>query len=161
MEDKSHKEILKEMFLNFLNYTNNILYYKTKYNINTRFPNIPESISEGLICLILNEAGIDVIPNNKSGDLMKITGEKIECKCFTSNGPISFGPTETWSTICFLDARGYRNDYIELYYLEASSNSNQIQNICINKNELFKEFMNFYYYLWAINLTINNNLQDN
>jgi hypothetical protein len=49
-----------------------------------------------------------------------------ECKCFTSDGPLSFTPSSNWDVIYFLDARDWLNDnfilYIESHYKEQRVN---------------------------------------
>jgi hypothetical protein len=75
-----------------------------KYNCKSRMPGLSEIVSENLIkfCLVKNKINCN---NNDTGDLIVDNKFKYECKCFTSNGPISFGPTESWKKIVFLDAR--------------------------------------------------------
>ena len=58
---------------------------------------------------------------------------------FTSNGPISFGPTEKWHKIIFFDARNWSDNLFKIYIVDLSNDNNIWQNIKINKKETFHE----------------------
>ncbi len=76
----------------------------------------------------------------KSGDLqIYILNRtiKIECKAFSSNGPISFGSNEYWDWIYFVNACDYKNKKFQVYELKMSSASNFWLDIKVNKNETF------------------------
>ncbi len=103
--------------------------------------NIPESLSENIIKFII----IDIEKNNTikwsscSGDLLD-GNNIIECKCFSSSGPISFSPTPKWKYIYFLDARLlFITGYIKLYKCYLPPESKQWQNIKINKLQTFSD----------------------
>lgn len=67
---------------------------------------IPEDISENMIKFILHDNGYTNVcwDKTKPGDLWA-GNHMLECKCFTSNAPISFTPSSNWHEIYFLDAR--------------------------------------------------------
>ena len=77
-------------------YVKNTWTNRKKYNIKGRNPNFPEDISETMIMHILQSKDPTCTRDTKSGDLWSKSEKKIECKCFTSNGPISFGPNSKW-----------------------------------------------------------------
>lgn len=56
------------------------------------------------------------------GDLMDPTGKRQEVKGFSSDGPISFGPTEKWDSIYFVDCRT-QNQFIVYECLLSNSDS--------------------------------------
>jgi len=106
-------------------------------NMKIRQPNFPESISEYLIKFY-----IEMFENRKCtkatiGDL-EIDGNRIEVKCFTSRGPTSFGPSEKWKQLYFMDATMiYTNGRIKIYKCESSNDSEMWQKVQVNKNENF------------------------
>lgn len=61
--------------------------------------------------------------------------KKVEIKCFTSDGPISFGPTEIWDVLYFLDAKDYKNHLYKLYEFSRASNSSVWENIKVNTTQ--------------------------
>lgn len=101
-----------------------------------RRPNFPESISENIARIILSGYMKKKIYNSKIGELWD--EEKIiEVKCFTSTGPISFGPKEKWNYIVFVDGIQYAQYKFKMYLLHCSNSSNEIQNLKINKTQTF------------------------
>src|SRR3989304_3782943 len=99
----------KQMFYNnykaFKNYSNII---SSQYY---RRPNFPEYLSENIIKHILQNNGDNTIEKNNPGDLFSRIDGNIECKCFSSNAPISFSPKTTWDSLYILDARDWTNDF--------------------------------------------------
>lgn len=57
------------------------------------------------------------------GDLMRPDGTKIEVKAFSSNAPTSFGPTENWDLIYFVDCTQYMSKKFRVYKCNLSSSS--------------------------------------
>ncbi len=112
MADYYTEDVLKRrwnMFYRHLNAIERLL--KDHPNIKFRMPNMPEDISENIIKFIIKNKLRDSTThwNTNSGDLYSNVEGKQECKCFRSDGPISFGPTESWDVLYFLDARNTRN----------------------------------------------------
>lgn len=97
-----------------------------------RYQNFPECVSEYLIYTI--EEGVERI--TESGDLMK-NSKKIEVKCFSSKGPISFGPTESWDVIYFIDA--INHPIITVYKCNIKNTDIEWQNIKINRKETYSD----------------------
>lgn len=95
-----------------------------------RRPNFPEDISENIVKLYLNCKKVS------PGDLFSDKYGKIEVKCFSSSGPISFGPKENWDTLIILDATQFYNDVYTLHIINTSSKN---FNIKINKKETYQD----------------------
>lgn len=55
-----------------------------------------------------------------------------------SNGPSSFGPTEDWDKIVFVDMREYETKHIKIYMFELSNKCNEWSNIKVNQTTTFK-----------------------
>jgi len=104
---------LLEFFNADLKYYENYKNLCVKHNCKSRMPGLTEIVSENIIkfCLIKNNINCT---NNSIGDLIVDNKFKYECKCFTSNGPISFGPTESWEKIVFMDAREWYNNKFKI-----------------------------------------------
>lgn len=110
-----------------------------KFNIKARLPCINEIISENIIKYILLRNNLKC-KNAKSGDLISDDNIiKYECKCFTTLGPISFGPTESWNKILFLDSRKWFDNIIICYYVDISSNDSEWLNIKVSKTETYQD----------------------
>ncbi len=128
VEDPYTEDILRE------NYTTHRDYHKVRKatrdrtGLDIRLANIPEDISENIVKFIIRNklddascrwtksvkksAGHD---DATKGDLVSRREGKQECKCFTSDGPASFGPNEPWDVIYFLDMRKWLDDSFTLF----------------------------------------------
>ena len=103
-----------------------------------RKANFPSEISENIARIAINKKfKIESKWDIKSGDL-KFSDKKIEVKSFSSIGPTSFGPTEKWNYICFVDSTKHRYFKFKVYFLKISNISEVWQNIKINKEETYK-----------------------
>ena len=115
----------------------------SKHEKTARLPNFPEDVSENIVRqYIIQKEHINCIWNTKIGDLEKVFEEsrkKVEVKCFASIGPTSFGPTETWDELYFLDATDFMNDNIKIYKISLSSDSLTFKNIKINKLQTYDD----------------------
>ncbi len=131
-------EQLNELIKIHLDYIKGLNEFKNKHKINVRMPNFPEMISENIIKhFIINNENREC-DNAKSGDLIS-KGEKIEVKCFSSLGPTSFGPTEKWKELYFLDAMNFNNNKIKIYKCSLSNDSEEFSNVKLNAKETYKE----------------------
>jgi hypothetical protein len=132
------KDGLLEYFNCELEYYNNKIKLSKKYMCNTRLPGLSEVVSENIIkfCLINNNI---MCKNANTGDLITNNQEKIECKCFTSSGPISFGPTEKWDKIVFLNAKQWFNNKFTIILIDLKNTVDVWENIKMNKKETFKD----------------------
>ncbi len=135
------KELLKEQYLLHKNYVKGRIDTTIKIGIKVRLPAIPEDISENIIKQIINNKLNDPTSswNCKNGDLYSTKEGKQECKCFTSDGPISFTPTSEWDVIYFLDSRKWLNDEFVLYRVPLKRTSEEWKIIKINKLQTFEE----------------------
>jgi len=105
-----------------------------------RFSGIPEYITENIIKFAIhNDGDKSVYWNCKNGDLHSKIRGKLECKSFTSDGPISFTPSSGWDEIYFLDARDWLNDKYILYRVELKYISDEWKNIKVNKTQTFDD----------------------
>lgn len=137
-DDSSLKD---NMTLEMVNDMLNMYIYKINFNesINEKLSkkkirneNFPSEISENITKFILSKI-YNCMPNwdTDYGDL-EMDNKKLEVKCFSSNGPSSFGPTEKWDYIYFLDATKFKNKYFELYEIKLSNNSKDWRNLIIS-----------------------------
>lgn len=132
------REFLKEQYSNHLQYA--LLRKKAKERIRSiRLPIVPEDISENAIRFAIHthEKESDV-SWDCSGDLYSPKLGKIECKCFTSDGPISFTPSSSWNILYFLDARQWIDDRYRLYRVDLDMKSEEWRRIMVNKTETFE-----------------------
>jgi hypothetical protein len=143
-EDTYTEDILKERYEDFYNNYKKTSELKTKYNLPIRQPNMPEDISENIAKFIIKSHEkkdakwskcID-----KSGDLYSCDDNKhLEIKTFMSDGPISFGPSEAWDDIYFLDARQIMDGIFALYKLPYSNTSTTWRNVKVNNTDTFEK----------------------
>lgn len=104
-------------------------------NKKIRRTNFPSEVSENIAKYALFKK-YKIMPNwdTKKGDLI-IGYKRIEVKCFTSNGPISFGPMEEWDWLILVDGRLYKNKIFKIYKLPYSTKSIIWNNLKVNKKE--------------------------
>lgn len=121
-----------------LDYIKKLNEFKKTYKINVRMPNFPEIISENIIKYYIINNENRKCENANTGDLIS-EGNKIEVKCFSSKGPTSFGPTEKWKELYFLDAINFNNNKIIIYKCSLSNDSDEFSNIKINSTETYKQ----------------------
>src|SRR3990167_8536537 len=115
MSNNYTKNILKQYYNLHKNYCLSLIELNKLHNIKNRAPNMPEHISENIIkFIIIKYENISNCSWNCSGDL-KIGNDKIECKAVSSNGPISFGPTEQWKSLYILDSTNWNNNIFKLF----------------------------------------------
>ncbi len=125
-----------------INYCVELNKFKNKHKIITRCPNFPEIISENIVKEYINIIEKRKCIKSKSGgDLELELNEKykIEVKCFTSDGPSSFGPTESWNEIYFVDAKNFINKTFIIYKINISNNSDEFKKIQINTSEIYED----------------------
>ena len=139
IDNKYTKNILLKRFNIHLQYYKDMKETAIECGIDFRSPSIPEDISENIIKFILR-LNSDVTSNwNREKDLISETEGIQECKCFTSNGPISFTPVSEWDCIYFLDARNWSNKKFKLYKFPYKKTSEEWKNIKVNKTETFQD----------------------
>lgn len=132
---------LKRLYKSFMRYVKmRINIYKDKIKKH-RLPNFPEDISEHLVKFIIIQEEKEKCEYNKvSGDLYKPESKKkVEVKCFSSDGPSSFGPSECWDEIYFLDASRFMEDKFICYKVDLSNEHEDWKNIKVNKKQTYYE----------------------
>lgn len=71
--------------------------------------------------------------NTPKGDLV-LCDNQIEVKCFTSTGPTSFGPSENWDCIYFVDGTDFKNKNFKIYEILLSNKDDVWKNIVFTKS---------------------------
>jgi len=73
------------------------------------------------------------MPNwdTKKGDL-ELLNKQLEIKGFMSDGPSSFGPTENWDWIYFVDGIDFINKRFKIYEIKLSNKDKRWRNIVIS-----------------------------
>ena len=141
VEDSYSEELLKEQFALHQLYVNGRINTTIKIGVKVRLPCIPEDISENIVKHIIRNKLNDKSSrwDCKKGDLESQKEGKQECKCFTSNGPLSFTPSSDWDVIYFLDARDWLNDIFKLYRISLKRTSTEWKNIKVSKTQTFED----------------------
>jgi hypothetical protein len=108
-----------------------------------RRENFPEYISENIVKFAIYKK-YKIMPNwnVSSGDLELVKKNKkikIEVKAFSSSGPSSFGPTEKWDHIYFVDCLRYKEKYFIVYEIKLSNIHKKWKNIKINKKQTYHD----------------------
>jgi hypothetical protein len=146
MPQEMSLEMLKELYESHIAYVKKIDDICKKYQFpqsQVRKPNMPEYLTENMIRLIIiNYLGDKTCRKGEVGDLYSDIEGIQECKTFSSDGPISFGPTEKWDVIYFFDARDWLKDHFVLYQLKEKNDSPIFQHIKVNKKETFADQCN-------------------
>lgn len=124
------KESFKKTWKSFKNYTNLL---KENFPFERR-PNIPELISENIVKYVKYKQD-DTITRDCVGDLKSSKIGKIEVKCFSSTGPISFSPNPSWDIIYFVDLTRWKEDKFICYECNIASSSEIWKSIEISKTE--------------------------
>ena len=136
--DRYTKSVLNDQFNIHKEYVMKRLASSRGLNIKFRLPSIPEDISENIIKFIIQKMGDASCTWNCKGDLYSTVDKKIECKCFTSTGPISFTPSSGWNVIYFLDDANWLDDKFKLYRANLTYDSDAWKNVKVNKTESFQ-----------------------
>jgi hypothetical protein len=141
MSDNYSNELLKEQFNLHQLYVKGRISTTIQIGVKVRLPSIPEDISENIIKTIIHTKLNDTTSrwDCKQGDLHSQKEGKQECKCFTSDGPLSFTPSSIWDIIYILDARDWLNDIFILYRIPLKNSSIKWKNIKVNKSQTMEE----------------------
>jgi hypothetical protein len=138
--DNLKKEVCN-LFTCYQTYSDQVKNLKSKININDkkpRIPNFPEFISENIAKNALYKT-FKIHPqwkNNVGGDL-KLGNKQIQVKCFTSNGPMSFGPTTKWDKMVFVDLKDQTS--CKIYLLNLSNSDKIWKQIKVSKTQTFEQ----------------------
>lgn len=143
IKDTYSDELLKEQFELHKSYVNGRINTTIQIGVKIRLPSIPEDISENIIKNIIRNKLNDKTSrwDCKQGDLESKKEGKQECKCFTSNGPLSFTPSSDWDVIYFLDARNWlkKDSLFVLYRIPLKRTSTEWKNINTSKTQTFED----------------------
>jgi hypothetical protein len=126
-EDKE-RVLVRSLYLNYVEQCKITEELKLIYS-KGRKPNFPECVSEYIARLVCNATKC-----KKAGDIEYKT-LRIEVKCFASLGPISFGHSEAWDVIVFINA--IRPTKLKIIVYKISNTDEVWKNIMVNKNETF------------------------
>ena len=110
-----------------------------------RRPNFPEEISENIVCHIIKGLyGGDVKWKKMMGEGgdSSVDGVTVEVKCFSGTGPSSFGASERWNKLYFLDATKYKEKIFTCYVVECNRHSYDWKNMKINNNQTYEDQAN-------------------
>jgi len=136
------EELLKEQFALHKSYIIGRINTTIKIGVKVRLPSIPEDISENIVKTIIHNKLNDKTSrwDCKKGDLESQKEGIQECKCFTSDGPLSFTPSSDWDVIYFLDAINWlKNDIFILYRISLKRTSKEWKNIKVSKTQTFED----------------------
>ncbi len=138
-DDKYSIKTLKKRFITYYDYRLSTHDICNIYKIKIRDPNFPEDISENIIKFIIRRLDNDPSCYWKGGkDLYSYKGF-LECKCFTTDGPISFSPSSNWDFIYFLDATKWREKKFKLYKCKLKNISKKWKDIKVNSTDTFND----------------------
>ena len=140
-KDTYTEDVLKEQYALHKEYVKGRISTTQKMGVKVRLPSIPEDISENIVKNIIQNKLHDNTSSwdCEKGDLHSQKEGKQECKCFTSNGPLSFTPSSDWDVIYFLDARNWLDDKFVLYKIPFKRTSTEWKNIKISKTQTFED----------------------
>lgn len=139
--DTYDDKVLKEQYQLHKSYVQGRIESTRKTSVIVRFPCIPEDISENIVKQIIRNKLNDKTStwDCKKGDLQSQKEGKQECKCFTSDGPLSFTPSSDWDVIYFLDAREWLNNKFVLYRIPLKMSSPEWKNIKVSRTQTFED----------------------
>jgi len=141
--DKYNLALLRQMYNLHRTYVANRANLAQLYGVSIRSSGLPEDLSENMIKFIIStrstNKSMSDVTWNCSGDLYSPTNGKLECKCFTSDGPISFSPKPDWNSIYFLDATQWLNNRFVLYHTNLRGSSEIWKQIMINRTNNFND----------------------
>jgi len=144
MSDRYTPTVLRQAFNLHRTYVLGLHSLAEEHSIDIRNPTMPEHISENVAKFIIRRHD----PTSKwtkgtelktKGDLISEKEGQQEVKCFTSDGPPSFGPTEAWDTLYFLDARDWLNSRFILWRVPHKNDSVIWKNLQVNKTQTFED----------------------
>ena len=107
-----------------------------------RRANFPEVISENIVLFYLkkHKSNNCTYTWDTTGDLLKIQNNikyKIEIKCSSSTGPLSFSPNNNFDELYCVDATDFLNNNFKIYKINET-----IDNLQINKTQTFLDQCN-------------------
>jgi hypothetical protein len=137
--DSYTREILREMYDTHMAYVKNRIEAGKRLQIHFRLPCIPEDISENIIKFAIHRHGDTTSRWDCKGDLLSTKVGKQECKCFTSDGPLSFTPSSEWDEIYFMDARNWLDHHFIIWKCTLRRSSDEWKQIHMSKSQTFHD----------------------
>lgn len=120
-------------------------YYRCIEDINkeldtkkVRQTNFPSEISENIAKFAIRKK-YKVSPKWENVGDLSLWGKKLEVKGFSSVGPSSFGPTESWDRLYFVDCTKFLEHRFKVYEIKLSNNNEIWGSMKMNKNETYKQ----------------------
>ena len=137
--DSYTREILREMYGTHVAYVKSRIEAGKRLQIRFRLPCIPEDISENIIKFAIHRHGDTTSRWDCKGDLLSAKVGKQECKCFTSDGPLSFTPSSEWDEIYFMDARNWLDHHFIIWKCTLRRSSDEWKQIRMSKSQTFHD----------------------
>lgn len=133
---------IQSLYNNFKNYVSTRINFYSKFEKKQRNPNFPEDISENIVKMLISKyEKRKCIWDTSWGDLLCLDDDKtIEVKCFSSLAPTSFGPSEEWHELYFLDATSYHSNHFKCYKINIPHNSDIWEDVPVNKSQSLHDF---------------------
>lgn len=140
LKDGMTLDLLKECICSYVN----IITFENEMNAKLkkkkiRKSNFPSHISENIAKFAFCRR-YGFMPNwdTDTGDL-ELLGKKLEVKGSIDlyKGPPTFGPTERWHRIYFVDAKEINLNKVKVYEIKLSNSSKEWQNLKVNKKQTF------------------------
>ncbi len=144
LKDEFNSKLIKKALTNHIDNTKCIktINKQLKYK-KFRNTNFPSEISENIVKYAIRQY-YHICPtwDTKKGDLIidLLTYEKtIEVKGFSSKGPSSFGPKESWDIIYFIDCSQYSCKKFIVYEIRLSNRNPRWYNLKMNSRQTYKQ----------------------
>jgi hypothetical protein len=139
--DTYTEEILRRRFAIHKRHVEEDIAFQAETGLKFRLHAIPEDISENIIKFAIHNYVGDTTSrwNCDKGDLVSEKEGVQECKCFTSDGPLSFTPTSEWDVIYFLDARKWLENTFTLFRVPLRRDSETWKGLKVKKDATFAD----------------------
>ena len=139
--DNYTREVLTKRYASYKRYVCETEEIIEETNLTIRRSNMPEDISENIVKFIIHNYVGDTSSKwakcmgKTAGDLVSDTERIQEVKCFTSDGPNSYGPTAKHDVIYMLDAREWLSDKFVVWRVALSNTSPEWRSVKMNKKK--------------------------
>lgn len=133
-----------DQYINTFNFEKKINTKLKKKKIRTS--NLPSHISENIVkFLFCYNYGFMPSWDTDRGDLIINNGHNKELRIEVKGsidlfkGPPTFGPTESWDVIYFVDCKNILNKKVKVYEIFLSNKNEKWQNLKVNKKETYRD----------------------
>lgn len=139
--DTYTEDILRRRFMIHKRHVEEDMAFQAETGLKFRLHAIPEDISENIVKFVIHNRLGDTTSrwNCDKGDLVSEKEGVQECKCFTSDGPLSFTPTSNWDVIYFLDARKWLENSFTLFRVPLRRDSEIWKGLKVKKDATFAD----------------------